>query len=61
LRDVINGILRQLLTVNLQRRYNWYGQKGKLPFGKLKIANLVCSKLFDFTLLYMCKGRKLYL
>lgn len=67
-RDVVNGIMRQLLTVSIQRRYNWCGQKGKIAFGKLKIASVLGSKLLSFTLITLtcffaecsmhCKQRK---
>ena len=54
LKDVIAGLLRQLLTVQMQRHYNWYGQKGKLKSGSLKLAALVCSKYIHsvYTLLF---------
>jgi len=44
LKQVVAGLLRQLLTVPLQRRYNWCGQKGKQKFGSLKLATVVCRK-----------------
>ena len=42
--DVVGGLLRHLMTVALQRQYNWFGHKGKKEFGKLNLAAVVCSK-----------------
>ena len=46
--DVVGGILKHLLTVRIQREYNWYGQKGKKAFGQLQLANVVRSKCMLF-------------
>ncbi len=46
MRAVVGGVLRHLLAVTVQRRYNWFGQKGKKPFGSLKLAGVLCSKTF---------------
>ena len=44
LSDVVGRLLRHLMTVALQRQYNWFGHKGKKEFGKLNLAGVVCSK-----------------
>ena len=41
--DIVCGMLKFLLNVAVQRRYNWCGLKGKLRFGNLKIASVICS------------------
>ena len=46
--DVVGGILKHLLTVRIQREYNWYGQKGKKALGQLQLANVVRSKCMLF-------------
>jgi hypothetical protein len=46
----VGGIMTFLLSVGLQRKYNWYGQKGKKAFGALKISGVVCSKCHFYIL-----------
>ena len=47
--DVVYAIMRLLLTVCVQRRYNRFGKKGKLVYGTFKIASVICGKWFGFT------------
>jgi hypothetical protein len=50
MRAVVGGVLRHLLAVTVQRRYNWFGQKGKKPFGSLKLAGVLYAvRLFVYT------------
>ena len=44
--EVVGGQLKQLMSVQLQRQYNWFGLKGKLKFGHLKVARCICSMSF---------------
>jgi len=43
LSDVVGCMVKFLLTVPMQRRYNWCGLKGKTKFGDLGIAGVLCS------------------
>jgi hypothetical protein len=53
--------MKYLLMVCLQRKYNWCGQKGKKPFGTLKLAGVVCSEfmlvLKDYARIFEVYGR----
>ena len=51
LSDVVGGMVKFLLTVPMQRRYNWCGLKGKMKFGDLGIAGVLCSKCDNILLM----------
>jgi len=44
----LGSMVKFLMTVPMQRRYNWCGLKGKLKFGDLRVASVLCrpSKCF---------------
>ena len=44
LSELVSGMMKILMTRNLQRQYNWYGQKGQKSFGALKISGIICGK-----------------
>ena len=51
LSDVVGGMVKFLLTVPMQRCYNWCGLKGKTKFGDLGIAGVLCSKCDNILLM----------
>ena len=44
-RETVTRIMVELLTNDLAIQYNLNGQKGKMSFGKLHLANVLFSKL----------------
>ena len=58
--DVVSGVLRYLLAVNLQREFNWYGKKGKREFGKLALAGIVYSTKYHLPFIFVSICRGLY-
>ena len=47
MRETVTRIMVELLTNDLAIQYNLNGQKGKMSFGKLHLANVLFSKLFN--------------
>ena len=45
MRETVTRIVVELLTNDLAIQYNLNGQKGKMSFGKLHLANVLFSKL----------------
>ncbi|XP_060553649.1 uncharacterized protein LOC132714746 [Ruditapes philippinarum] len=41
--DMVRRILSHVIKSRLAESYNWYGKKGKLKFGSLKIAEVICK------------------
>jgi len=52
--EAVAGIMKFLLNVSVQRRYNWSGQKGKKKLGSLKLATVIFSKYKDIKYYNVC-------
>ena len=50
-RSDVGGMVKFLLAVPMQRCYNWCGLKGKMKFGDLGIAGVLCSKCDNILLM----------
>jgi len=44
LQNAVKHQLKFLLSTSTQKLYNWYGKKGKKPFGSMTLAAVVTSK-----------------
>ena len=53
MQETVTRIMVELLTNDLAIQYNLNGQKGKMSFGKLHLANVLFSKV----VLYYLKKR----
>jgi hypothetical protein len=44
IKENVGRLLKEVLTNGLAEKYNWLGQKGKLPIGSLKLIKVIFSK-----------------
>lgn len=49
-KDTVGRVMKEIMTCDLARQYNFLGQKGKFPFGTLRLASAVYSKLLKLLL-----------
>ena len=46
-KDTVKRVLKHLMSARLGEQYSWYGKKGKINFGNLKLASVIYSKFLQ--------------